>query len=754
MKLLAWTKTWEGYGTAIGVDTPYVDFDTEVGGISPILRAPRDPLLRRQIPEARTAEASDADGDAATDPEYDDPALNVLASILSIVGAEGLPPFLPSGMVTGLGRPKVHEMHLQEKGPLPEFLRPECKTPLPEEMCIPENAVIVGVVDLGIALGHRRTQLLSGKTRILSSWQQSADRSRCSRDNDQHYLPFGREIYAGDINKKLNSDFRPLDEERFNRETQTEDYRSLFGQRELGQRASHGMHILDLAGGLDPEIECGLADQVRLMVTNFPARALVGHSAAFLEYFAVYAIWRQIRLADAIWSRNNEGKKAPSTKGYRMVINLSFGKQASARDGNDLIAKAMELINCSRKDYHPVVLSLPAGNENLEQGNSNFILAGGAGETIEWRIPPGDQSANFVEVWAQPVQGVANQALEIELIMPSGQSSNLSQGTSRSASSLYVQLADDALGTFSERGPLVARIYSDHINDVGTARQPSWSQHQSDRENHADMNVNEYRQRYVVAVKQTLIYEKDDRGNRVETAPAGVWKIRVRNNSNSALRVELNVQTDQSENPVTAVNQRSYFEHSEYRRFDETGRKIDTYNYPRKPNVPKSLDSSNVVRRHGTLNAVGISQSTATVAGHRATDGRPEPYSSTGQVMPPASKRKRREEPSASFPSRDGAAHFGVLASGARDGSAVALQGTSFSAAMATRHLWQIMLNTVGLVPPAAVVELEKNAETAEACMAFGGAIARPKSGRGRFPHPQQATLLKRRNLSSRLGNE
>ncbi len=750
----AWTKTWEGYGTATGVDTPYVDFDSEVGGISPFLRAPEKNFSKRggsfTAPFAmRQLSAVKAGAADTPDPPYNDPLLEVLKQILSIQGANTVQPPLPTEMVTGGNDPAIHQQYLRDFGPLPAFLQPDCDTDLPESMCLPDDAVIVGVVDLGIALGHRRTQLNGAKTRILSAWQQSANRS--DKDGEQQYLPFGRELYADCINAELADCGVPLNEEKFNRFTQTEDYYSLSGQRELGQRASHGMHILDLAAGLDPDDECDLADKVRLMVTNFPDRALVGHSAAFLEYFAVYGIWRMIRLADAIWDRRNKNNKVHTDlKGYRMVINLSFGKQASGRDKNDLIAKAMEMINCARAEYHPVILSLPAGNENLEQGNSLFSLAGGAMEDIEWRIPPGDQSANFVEVWAQSKQGASNQSLEIEVITPDGETSKLSQGASRSANSLYIQQKEQPNGfqILPEQGELIARIYSDHIDAKGHTR----GRNQLDTEDHADLHETEYRQRYVVAVKQTLIYDNMPGGtSSIQTAPAGVWTIRVRNNGKTKLNVELNVQTDQSENPVTAINQRSYFEHSHYRRFDETGRKVDTYDYPKRGQVPKSLDSSNVVRRHGTLNAVGISNSTATVAGHRGTDGRPESYSSTGLASP---RRKRREEPSASFPSRDGAAHFGVLASGSRDGSSAALQGTSFSAAMATRHLWGILVNHAGFLPPKAVIELENNAETEETFTKYEGAIAKPKSGHGRLPHTPQATQLKRRNLASRLGTE
>ena len=51
-----------------------------------------------------------------------------------------------------------------------------------------------------------------------------------------------------------------------------------------------------------------MAEKIRLMAVNLPARALVGHSAQFLEFFAIHGILRIVTLADAIWLRNNPGE--------------------------------------------------------------------------------------------------------------------------------------------------------------------------------------------------------------------------------------------------------------------------------------------------------------------------------------------------------------------------------------------------------------------------------------------------------------
>ncbi|MFC6589416.1 hypothetical protein ACFQDZ_21130 [Sulfitobacter pacificus] len=425
MSRFVWADEWQPYRSNDSPDTPYAHFDRDIGGISPQLRQRTERLIRNDpvgLQALRIARNQADDGLAAEDEDGPasegsvDPAVDLLEEVLAIGGVNNVRPPLLADMVTGgLAEKDAYVKYVRKEGALPQFLKQDSAEPLPPEFSLADETVIVGVIDLGIGLGHRRTMMSDTNTRILAAWQQSADRTEieeASGDDAQRYLPFGRELYAPKIDELIcghKDKDGNFDEESFNRACATEDYRALFGQRELGTRSSHGMHTLDLAAGLDLDNkEPALLGAVRLMVTNFPDRALVGHSAAFLEYFAVFAIWRMIRLADAIWDRNNPKacKDPDRVKGYRMVINLSFGKQASARDGTDLIALAMEKINDFRSDRPEVVLSIPAGNENLEQGNSKFLLSGGAEETIDWRIPPDDQSANFVEVWAEPVRGL------------------------------------------------------------------------------------------------------------------------------------------------------------------------------------------------------------------------------------------------------------------------------------------------------------------------------------------------------------
>ncbi|NKB27965.1 MAG: hypothetical protein GKR99_10570 [Rhodobacteraceae bacterium] len=592
----------------------------------------------------------------------------------------------------------AHEAWLAAHGPLPDALKPGA-SPDPA-FDLPANSAIVGVIDVGIPLGHRRTQMTPAKTRILAAWQQGAERSDLNPSQAvpagaQMYLPFGRELLATDINALLSthSASGTLDEEAFNRAYFTEDFRNLHGHRELGGRAAHGAHVLDLAAGFDTT-EHARAEALRIIAVNLPARRLIGHSARFLEFFAVLGMIRIVQLADAVWHHNNAGA-ATGSKGYPVIVNLSFGMQASGRDGSDLIAQSLSRINAFRaaNGYRPVQLSIPAGNENLEMGNARITVQPGAEINLDWRVLPEDQSANFIEVWSdRPVPEAAQMPFDLALVSPDGETP------------LGTGAADGQVASLQDaNGAPVARVYCDVIG------------------------AGDGRMRYVIATRATQHFED------APAAPAGLWRLGLTNRTDVPLALVTNIQTDQTEQPISAINQRSYFDHPDYRRFDDTGRAIDSYAYPVDTG---SQDGSNLVRRHGTINAIGQSDQTAISAGHQTTDGRPGPTSSTGI--------DGQSRPSASMPMRRGAAHHGVVAAGARDGSAVALEGTSFATAQLSKQMALMAIGPAGPIAPGLISAVEALAASAEAAASHPGTIRAVKSGMGRMERPVEASDLGR----------
>ncbi|MEM1350939.1 MAG: hypothetical protein AAGF27_01270 [Pseudomonadota bacterium] len=751
-----WTE-WTSYH-----DSPYVDWDAKLEGLTAITRGARENLAVFDIPGGEHFESAatvaddtpldEADRDALQtameqiadappdgrldmlDRIYTELIKQVLARLRASIG--GMPPFPKDAAYSEDPNALLEYFHsILETGTIPEALK---QSTLDDAFHLDENGAIIGVIDLGVSLGQQRTrQVDQTKTRFLAAWQQTAPRRAV--EHVQGYLPFGEELLATEINDLIDNftlDQR-FDEEGFNRATCVEDYRRTLGHRELGLAAPHGTHILDCAAGYDATVEGNQLDATsrRIIAVNLPSRELVGHAAQHLEFFATFGLLRIAILSDAIWFANKKHFVAEKTEipscedrkeGYYTVVNLSFGKQASSRDGTDLLAEVLRYLNAAREaaKLKPIYLSMPAGNENLERGNARTRLQAGAEVTIDWRVLPEDQSANFLEIWAEyskPDDALASTPLDIEITAPTGERLDLTSATGKFERTF--QCAD--------KEPL-ARLYA--LPMYKSEQDKPDSSDTSCENEQARMAQERGRQAYVLATRWTQMYS--------DPVPptlglAGLWRIRLRNSSSAPMLVVASTQTDQTEKPNSVTNQRSYFDHQDYERFDKTGRERDSYSYPMDQiSAPVPLDSSNLIRRHGTLNAIGKERWTLLTAGYLFSDGRMEAYSSTGVKL---ASRGRGEGttvpgvPTASMPCRDGTGHFGRIAAGGRDGSAAALQGTSVAAAMMTRRFVDHLMNTVSFVPEKKILELQIEAGKEEKAARYPGRVVDVKAGSGRM---------------------
>jgi hypothetical protein len=620
----------------------------------------------------------------------------------------------------------LHTAHILEHGALPDALR---SAVLPDALKLDNDTPIIGLLDLGIPLGHRRTCTAAGKTRILASWQQSAAREDLNAAGQQLYLPFGREVLAPEIDDLIAMHTRAdgsLDEEAFNRACGTEDYARRHGHRELGGRSSHGAPVLDLAAGADPAVDPEIAAS-RIIAVNFPQRPILGHWAQYLDFFALLGILRIVTLADAIWIRNNSGATlsppasgAAVTGGYPIAINLSFGKQAGPRDGSDLMSEFLSRLNEKRRTYglRPVFLVLPAGNENLERGNVQDDLRPGAIQQIDLRLQPDDRSPNFVEIYCDGLKAAdmkSGTPVELELDppgpLPKSGFSTAAGGHSR---------------TLRTGNMVLSRLYVKQQSGPGAGQ---------------------IRVCFVVAIGPTQVLDaRSDLGCPV---PAGIWRLRVRNKARRSIKVTMSIQTDQSGAPGSSFNKRSYFDDEDGQSYNQMGGVVDSYAYDPQGQAPVNTDQSNLLRRHGTLNAVGPQDHILLIAGHRESDGRMEPYSATGGELP-WSQDGKMAKPAVSMPSRETATHFGKLATGSRDGSCVAMQGTSFAAALATRRLIRILAANGQKTGAQQVRQLLKaEAEADERAQSYSGKVSDLKAGWGRMKaNPGSGELGRFRRLS------
>ncbi len=504
-----------------------------------------------------------------------------------------------------------------------------------------EDTLVVGVIDVDIALGHKRFRNADGSSRVFASWQQGAPWGGPS------HLPFGAELRKAQIDALLQTHSqgdltRPLDQDGFNRAARLVDYDRPDSLRALAKREAHGTHVMGLVAGADPSAQADFSDRVKLLVVNLPPASAYGEGGAFLDYYLVYAMrW-------IVETHTRMAHASGLTKSPPLLLNISFGKQAGAKDERQVFVKEAKRLAEADKILGQAKFNaiLPAGNDNLSRVHGRFGLQPGEDEMLDWRISPNDDTSNFVEIWVEKVlnPGTTKSPIQLDVVPPGG-----TPMTFRPAKSGQITELQDGLG----------RIYCDAV---------------------APEDGKSVRFRFLVCLAPDQFHKGSKTG-----APAGKWRIRLKNADSIAHFVRATVQTDQATLPGQRQARPSYFEDTSYEIFEDTGRVADTFAYVSGAPSGPLLDNGKRLQRRGTLNSYAANRFVATIGGHRETDGRPAPYSASG--IGQALHRNGRGTPTVTFPSDDGAAHFGILSDGASDGSTVALRGTSFSCACATRWL-------------------------------------------------------------------
>ena len=653
---------------------------------------------------------------------------------------------------------------------------------------LPEDTIIVGVIDTGVPLHHHRTMMRTKaglKTRILGSWQQSASVDRRLGYDYRYLLPFGDALTASDIDRLIDthamSGSARLDEDAFKRDANLVDPNHVLGHRNLDFRASHGAHVLDLLAGMDPfDTEAGLLKRVRFIVVNLPPQFLYGTAGNFLQFYASFALQWIADVAQALWDKNKHryGRPSPDASEetsrnpehvrdyhYPIAVNLAFGMQAGPKDGNlpfEFLAR--EIIRGRRfragrlgidteyvdqdaldnecretaddlKQRGPVKkipfvrLSMPVGNSNLDRHSARMELKRGVSQELEWQILPQDQTSNFVEIWSDPVPNVDGDKLSadefrIHLVLPCG--AKFETGVPEDGKYLAIGVPHGSYDGF-------AHVYCQVFNFERKKPNFAWK-----------------RIRFLIALRPTLnIYDPCDRR---PTAPAGLWRIGITSRVRS-IALDLNVQSDQSRLVHSGTGLSSYFDHPSYRLFDEMGRLKDSFAYD-----PITGDTSYLevgegpVRRVGTLNAMSSTPYATTIAGYRQTDGKPADYSATGYLDPDRVRELRRAN--VAFPTDDGAAHGGVIGAGSSDGSTALFRGTSMGSALSTRRLIDALIDRQHPIygnSGFGRAWFGRQAEVFETRRPDAyGPTAHAKTGRGRLPYPEGY----RRERIDRLGRD
>ena len=376
----------------------------------------------------------------------------------------------------------------------------------------PPNAVIVAVIDDGLAFAQQRFRDAAGNTRVKYFWNQDDT----TGINPPPGFGWGRELRQSEINALLNACTHSaiVDEE--------ELYR-LAGQTLAARRSKHGTHVMDLACGMDPQQVT--AQSPYLIGVQLPHWVTAETSGATLTPPVLDALSYILQRADEIAALEN-------TAPLPIVVNLSYGTIAGPHDGTSLLEQAIDQLMASRAT--PLRVVLPAGNHYLARCHARFGMAAAQPlfhpvEPLQWRVQPDDQSASFVEIWLPHSQtGQALPQVEVRITTPDG------------AMSPWIGPGAD----WSWPSPGNVRFYATYIDPFPPGSRPH----------------------ILCAMAPTAQVSTVPR-----TAPSGTWRIEVKNNGR-AITVDAWVQRGDTPPGYRLFGRQSRFDDARYVRFDLAGR--------------------------------------------------------------------------------------------------------------------------------------------------------------------------------------
>lgn len=279
----------------------------------------------------------------------------------------------------------------------------------------PDHGCIVGVIDDAIPFAHERLRLANGHSRVASIWVQDARFRPGAAGGD---LPSGTELRGAEIDTwlvRMRAGEVP-GEDAIYRGTGALDM-TRDTTHSTAFAAGHGAAVAMLAAGFAPDDPA--ARNHPLIAVSLPPK-ITEDSMGTLAPISIlcsilFIISRARRLCRLIEART-PGRRDPVR--LPVVINLSFGLTAGARDGSSLLEQFMDAVSSFQAaDLGPVRFVLPVGNHRLARLHGRLR----PGEDLGWRLPPDDRTLTAVEIWGPVRNALPQHKMQITLTPPGQQ---------------------------------------------------------------------------------------------------------------------------------------------------------------------------------------------------------------------------------------------------------------------------------------------------------------------------------------------
>lgn len=487
-------------------------------------------------------------------------------------------------------------------------------------------SVVLGAIDDGCPFVRAGMRQSISSTRVSAIWDQSEEPAFDEKTGDAD-------------RKKLNGFIRVNAAGRVDEDASYEAANYLRVQR----RAAHGAHVLDvLAGPVPPcsrvpsypvhppkfEPESSPATSGDIVFVQLPKTAVQDNSGKWLGVY----ILDGLRFICS---------KVPSAG--RAVVNISYGPQTGPHDGSSLLEQAIDeahdLMRMAVRERLQV--ALPAGNSFNNRCHANFDLQPGCVRELIWQVPPDSEAAAFMEIWLPEQAPLAH--LFVELEPPSSKSGD------------YVSVGVGSMRVWpAQKSPSAGVIFLKQVP-------------QSDKRTMVLLTL---------APTSTFLRER-------AVAPAGRWKVRVRNECNCVVGpISAQIASNGTDLGASRRGRQSHF--SDYC-FDPA-RFLAEADDDAKPRT-------SAIQRRRFLSGIATGETTHVYSGYRLSDSKFAKYSGAGpsELLSP-------KNPSWASVTEESAALMGLRAGGTRSGSTVRLSGTSVAAPQGARRL--VNDNPPKVVPP------------------------------------------------------
>ena len=262
----------------------------------------------------------------------------------------------------------------------------------------------VAVIDFGCPFLNPRFASIdktgkATKTRIAAIWDQGSDLPRAGQDPERKAWPWQRPA-AFEHGRELGPQALEAMHAAINGGAagsvidETAAYRGidyLIAYDDPRRRvwlATHGAHVLDVAGGtFDPlTLKTGdAASEAALVFVQLPALTAADSAGGSLSAHLLDGLRYVLDIC------------RPDS---RVVVNISYGTFAGPHDGSSLIESAMDELMKERGENFAIVLA--AGNARQAECHISRDLQTGRSALMRFALTPGDTTDTFAEVWYPP----------------------------------------------------------------------------------------------------------------------------------------------------------------------------------------------------------------------------------------------------------------------------------------------------------------------------------------------------------------